>query len=294
MSHLTKTIGSNILVKYIALILILISPVLSFDKSIVMAKQVNNIIKAKMLIKGNFINPQRAKLKTGDKENAYFIRHITAHVNGNVVYDISLSPQFRQRNALILKFDYNYMGRGDILQVVVTDNKGKQTRLSTKIKNTKGKNDILTSKKSTLKARDYWKIKPKLWELINTEEAIKELYGTKKLKIGDINISLTKYTNYWYFAPIKISSKIKMKSIAIFSDDLTNPSHREKIPSIRAVISIPEGTSIIYSKSFYILTSGTCCEDSYIPITVVGIDKDENLHKKVFNTRLACSADCEM
>lgn len=259
------------------------------------AKQINNIVKTKILIKGDFINPYRAKLKTGNEENAYFIRHVTAQVDGDIVYDISLSPQFRQRNAFVLMFDFDYIGRSDTLQVIVTDNKGKQTSLSAKIKNTnKGKSHTLNSKKSTLKEKDYWIIKPKLWKITNTEEAIKELYGTKKPKVGDLNISLAGYTNFWYFAPIKISSKVRMKSIAIFSDDLTNPSYREKIPSIRAIISIPEGTSIVYSKSFNVLTSGTCCKDSHVPITVVGIDKDDNLHKVVFNAELACSADCEM
>jgi len=85
-----------------------------------------------------------------------------------------------------------------------------------------------------------------------------------------------------------------MKSIAIFSDDMVIPTHRDKRPSIRAVISIPEGTTINYEKRFYVLTSGTCCEDSFIPITVVGMDKDKKLYKAVLNTRLACSADCEL
>lgn len=258
------------------------------------AKQIDNIVKAKMMISGDFITPYKAMIETGNEKNAYFVRHITAQVDGDVVYDISLSPQFRPQRFIVLEFNFDYIGRGDTLLVIVTDNKGEQTRFSTRIRNSKGKDNTLNSKKSTLKSKDYWQIKPKLWELTTTKEAIKELYGTKKPQIGDLNISLTQYTEYWYFAPIKISSKIKMKSIAIFSDDLTNPSYRKKIPSIRAIISIPEGTSIVYSKSFYILTSGTCCEDSYVPITVVGIDKDDNLHKIVFNTELACSADCEM
>jgi len=69
-----------------------------------------------------------------------------------------------------------------------------------------------------------------------------------------------------------------MKSIAIFADDLRNSSYKERLPSIRAVISIPKGTSIIYGKNFSVLTVGSfyylpghsCPEDVYIPITVVG------------------------
>jgi|GEM_PF-5218507 len=283
--------------KYLLILFLVITHLLANNQTKfikIKVKQIDNIVKAKMMIRGDFTTPNQAKMYTGNEENAYFIRHVSAQVDGDIVYDISLSPQFRQRHSFILRFDFDYIGRGDTLQIIVTDNKGKQTSFSRKIKNSKGKNNTVNSQKFTLKSRDYWQIKPKLWELTNTKEAIKELYGTKKTKIGDLNISLAQYTKYWYFAPIKISSKIKMKSIAIFSDDLTNFSHKEKTPSIRAVISIPKGTTIVYGKSFYVLTNGSCCKDDYIPITVVGMDKDDNLHKAVLTTRLTCSADCEI
>ena len=140
-----------------------------------------------------------------------------------------------------------------------------------------------------------------LWKLTNTEEAIQELYGTKKPKVADINISISHYASM-DFTPIRISSNIRMKSIAVFADDLRNSSYTERIPSIRAVISIPKGTSIIYGNSFSILTVGSlyylpsnsCPEDVYVPITVVGIDKDEKIHKGVLKVKLYISGDCEM
>ena len=289
------------MIKYIGLIVILISQTLAFDKNIIMAKQVENIIKVKMLIKDDFMNPQIWENYKQGKENAYFIRNITAYINGDTVYNISLSPQFKQRGLIILKFNFKYIGRGDKLEVVVTDNKGKRTYLNTKIKNSMGKNNILSSSKSTLKEQDYWLIKPKLWELTNTEKAIQELYETKKPKVADINISISHYAGM-DFTPIHISSNIRMKSIAVFADDLRNSSYTERIPSIRAVISIPKGTSIIYGNSFSILTVGSlyylpsnsCPEDVYVPITVVGIDKDEKIHKGVLKVKLYISGDCEM
>jgi hypothetical protein len=256
------------------------------------AKQIDNIVKAKILFL-DVVSPPLAKFRTGNKKNAYFIKHVYATIGEDIVYDISLTHTFRQDQLLVLKFNFIYEGRGDTLNFFVTDNKDIQTTLSIKIKNSLGENSLLRSKRRSLKSINYWKKKPKLWNLTNTEEAIKELYGTNKGKPNVIDIAIIKLSEYGYYAPIKISSKAPMKSISIFSDDLTNVSHRGKIPSVRAIISLPYGTTINYS-TFYILTSGTCCEDNDIPITVAGIDTKGRVYKTILNARLVCSADCEM
>ncbi len=84
-----------------------------------------------------------------------------------------------------------------------------------------------------------------------------------------------------------------MRTIAIFSDDLTNYPQREKYPSIRAIISLPENTTIDFLP-FNILTLGTCCEDWNVPITIVGIDKEGHVYQTTVDATLICSADCEM
>ena len=126
--------------KYILILFLITTHLFANNQTeliMIKAKQIKNTVRTKILIKGDFINPYRAKRNTGNEENAYFIRHVTAQVDGDIVYDISLSPQFRQRNLFVLMFDFDYIGRSDTLQFIVTDNKGKQTSLSRKIKNSK-------------------------------------------------------------------------------------------------------------------------------------------------------------
>jgi len=285
--------------KSLLLLFLLTIHLFASDKTVLIkakAKQVNNIVKAMISIRG-VVAPGLARLRTGDEKNAYFIKHVHASIGEDVVYDISLTHTFRQEHVLGLKFDFIYEGRGDTLNFTVTDNKGKETNLSVKIKNSLGKNGALIPKRTTLKSINFWKEKPNLWRLTNTDEAIKELYGPNKTKTNVIDISVTKQSPFYYFVPISISSKVQMKSIAIFSDDLTEYPYRrkerKKFPSVRAIISTPKNTIINYS-SFYILTMGSCCVHDTVPITVAGIDEDGQVYKTILNTKLICSADCEM
>lgn len=58
----------------------------------------------------------------------------------------------------------------------------------------------------------------------NTDEAIKELYGVSKAIPNIINIIPKELNRYsvTYYVSLNINFKIKMSSIAIFSDDLSN------------------------------------------------------------------------
>lgn len=277
------------MVKHLILLFLLITQIFSFDQTRIKAKQIGNVIQAKTIIKTPMINIYQAKLRTGDENNADFIKHVSAQVDGDIVYEISLSPYLTPNP--LLKFNYTYQGRGDTLKLIVTDNKGRQTNFSAKIKDSLGKNDLLRSKRGS-KTIDFWKTKPKLWELTNTEEAIEELYGSNKAKENGIKVVIPYRGTKAYYVPIDISSKLALESIAIFSDDLTNRTYRGKIPSIRAIISISENTTVNYS--LYILTSGRCCVDKYVPLTVAGRDKNGQVYKTVLDAELLCSADCEM
>jgi len=255
------------------------------------AKQVNNIVKAKILITGDFRVPSVLK----NNEN-YFITRVMATIDGDIVYDISLSHTFQSSRRLqfVLKFNFLYKGRGNTLTFTLTDNKGKQFQYNIKIKNSLGKNDKLNSQTKIFKPIDYRKENPKLWEYTNTNKAIKALYGISKGTSNVININLDEYDSSLraYHVRFNIHSKIKMKTIAIFSDDLTNFPDRKKSPSIRAIISLPENTTVDFL-SFNILTLGTCCVDWSVPITIVGVDKDGHVYQTVMDATLYCSADCE-
>ncbi len=200
----------------------------------------------KILIKG-LISLRRAISSTGDENNIYFIKHVSANINGEVLYDISLSDTIRQENFLLLKFNFLFKNRGNTINIAITDSKNIQTLHSVKIKSSLAKNSSLNSKEEgELKAINYWVEKPTLWHLTDTQEAIKELYGVTEGVPGIINVSEFGLSEYSGYPIINITSKLHMKSIAIFSEDLYE-SFRGKVPSIRAIISLPEGTAIDYS-----------------------------------------------
>lgn len=262
------------------------------------AEQKENLVKAKILVRGDFLNPNRAKMKTGDEKNAYFIKHVTAQVNGDTVYNISMNYTFMHGRVFVLLFDFIYKGRGDTLHVTVTDNKGKKSILKIKIKNSLGEDSLLNSKKSICKSINLWEKKAKLFELTDTKDAIKELYKIENTKFNTRNIfdvEELRSTSY-YYSLMNIKTKIPVQSVSIFSDDFTSIPYRkdrDKVASIRAVFSIPEGTTINY-KSAYILTIATCCDISNVPITIVGMDREGKLYKTVVDARLNCSEDCAM
>jgi sulfur-oxidizing protein SoxZ len=95
-----------------------------------------NSMKIKVSSKGDakimFTHPMttydQALKKTGDRNNAEFIAHISATIiqgdKKTLVYDMSTS-QFLSKNPLI-KFSFNVPGvkKGDVLEVTYTDNKG--------------------------------------------------------------------------------------------------------------------------------------------------------------------------
>jgi len=74
----------------------------------------------------------QAKKKTGNKDDANFITHLTASVNGDLVFEVSTS-QFLSKNP-IFKFKFKGAQKGDILTMTWIDKKGNTKTSKTKIK----------------------------------------------------------------------------------------------------------------------------------------------------------------
>lgn len=97
------------------------------------AKSKKDQVNVKLLVQHEMSTYNQAKAKTGDRENANFITHISATVNGETVYDASTS-QFVSKNP-IFKFSFKGIGKkGDKLVVTWTDRKGVTETDSAKIK----------------------------------------------------------------------------------------------------------------------------------------------------------------
>ena len=99
----------------------------------VKAKLKNGVVKVKAMAKHAMMTYNMAEKKTGSRDNANFITHITATVNGETVLDMSTS-QFLSKNP-IFKFQFKGIGqKGDKVQLVATDLKGNVLKGKGKIK----------------------------------------------------------------------------------------------------------------------------------------------------------------
>jgi len=98
------------------------------------AKLKGDIVKVKALAKHDMTTYNQAEKKTGDRNNANFITHISASINGKVVFDASTS-QFLSKNP-IFKFQFKAAGvkKGDKLEMTWVDKKGNTKTDAGKIK----------------------------------------------------------------------------------------------------------------------------------------------------------------
>jgi len=97
------------------------------------AKLKNGVVKSKLMIKNPSMTYDQAKRKTGNRDDANFITHLSATVNGETVLDMSTS-QFLSKNP-IFKFEFKGIGaKGDKVEFLALNNKGKAYKGKAKIK----------------------------------------------------------------------------------------------------------------------------------------------------------------
>jgi len=106
---------------------------IKMDEITIRAKLRNGVIRVRVVITNPSITYNMAERKTGNRENADFITHFTATINGETVADFSTS-QFLRENP-IFKFRLKGIGaKKDTIQAIATDNHGKIYRGQTQIK----------------------------------------------------------------------------------------------------------------------------------------------------------------
>ncbi len=93
----------------------------------------NGIVKVKALASHEMTTFDMMQKKTGNRDDANYIEHISASVNGEVVWEASTS-QFLSKNP-IFKFQFKGIGaKGDKVVMTWTDRKGKTGTGKGKIK----------------------------------------------------------------------------------------------------------------------------------------------------------------
>ena len=100
----------------------------------VKAKLKKGVVKVKAMAKHDMTTYNQAEKKTGDRNNADFITHISGTVNGETVIDISTS-QFLSKNP-IFKFQFkgDTFKAGDKLEMNWVSRLGKKGKGKGKIK----------------------------------------------------------------------------------------------------------------------------------------------------------------
>jgi len=97
------------------------------------AKLKNGVVKMKVLVKNPSSTYNAAEKKTGNRDNANFLTHVTATLNGETVADFSTS-QFLSKNP-IFKFEFKGIGaKKDKIELVAMNNHGKTYKGKAKIK----------------------------------------------------------------------------------------------------------------------------------------------------------------
>lgn len=97
------------------------------------AKLKNGVVEVKAMAKHDMMTYDMAEKKTGSRDNANFITHVSGTVNGKTVFDMS-SSQFLSKNP-IFKFSFKGIGAdGDKLEMTWVDLKGNTVTSDTTIK----------------------------------------------------------------------------------------------------------------------------------------------------------------
>ena len=111
---------------------------------------------------------------------------------------------------------------------------------------------------ASLSADDYRKLKPKAWEAHTVDDAIKALYGTTEMIEKDVKLKLPKVASNGGAVPLKFSTKIPAKTVAVFQD--ANPE------AAVAVYTVGKYDMTSYSLKIKMGKSGT------VTIVVEGLD----------------------
>lgn len=98
----------------------------------VKAKLKGDTVEVKAMAKHDMTTYNAAEKKSGNREDANFITHITATCNGEVVFESSTS-QFLSKNP-IFKFDFKGAKAGDEVTMKWVDRKGGTGEGSTQVK----------------------------------------------------------------------------------------------------------------------------------------------------------------
>jgi len=265
------------MLKILSIILILSTSIYALNLSKCKAKLKNGIVQVKCIFKSSMIGEVEAKKRN---QVPQYIKHIVARENGKIVYDININDGFGKHP--FIKFQYKYLKSSSTLDLTVTDNTDKQTKISTKIKHsdvnsTIPDNGIIESSKN---------IDSSIWKVTKIEDAIETLYGSRLTHKSDNIKILSKDSTRMFIFPFSIKSNLDAQSLAIFIGG--------KSKVTLAVFSTVNDSPINY---YFTNVKSPVLEynkDITTAITVVVKDKEGKLHRADFPIEFisGCQSHC--
>ena len=217
-----------------------------------------DIVKVKMLIHSSMRGAK--KVKEGNKED--YINHVSVRVGNYIVYDASLSENLKSNP--IIEFEYPFKNRGKTLEFITTNNQGKKSYQTKKIKHTPDFKQLYIGSSKEQSFINYRDIKPDLWKKQTVNEAIVKLYGHTKTIDGKIEICSTPEGPY-HTVNVNVRAHVLLESLLILTD--TNPS------PVVALFHTTLDELINYKVPISMLKSG------YGHIIVIGKGLDGKLYK---------------
>jgi sulfur-oxidizing protein SoxY len=125
---------------------------------------------------------------------------------------------------------------------------------------------MLASLPMSLSAKDYRKVKPNVWKAHTVDDAIKAMYGSKKIEEKGVKIILPKVASNGGAVKVKFSTTISAKTISLFQD--VNPE------SAVAVFTVGKYDLSDYEVRMKMAKSGT------VTVVVEGLDGKLYVGKK--------------
>jgi sulfur-oxidizing protein SoxY len=210
--------------KYILALIIVFIPFIVFAQSETIrgqAIQNDTTVKVKILIDKREIEENNYRKPT------YFYTNLTASVNDEIVFNISMGPYIS--NDGIFRFEFENTMNAKAIQFYITDNKGKQKTASVPIvasqKPNKSNISFNTLKPITYTIKNHYREdNADVWKAKTPDEAMKNLYGSVHFIKEKIQIITPKLSGNNISHPVTIKSDIRLESIAVMLDTYENPT----------------------------------------------------------------------
>ena len=258
--------------QYLLLLILMTTQLFSIENIKYKVKQNNEVSKVKFYIENPMTGEEKAKKNNRKPE---YITRIIIEAKQQIIYDILTSPNISKNP--MFKFHFNSKFYSDTMKLTTVNNKNKKVHKELAKDSMHNKWKISDS---TID-HEYSLLDKDIWSITNMNEAIKMFSKNEKFIYEEnIKVTLPKLASDMSSVPMRITSSLKLESIAIFQD-------KNKYSTV-AIIKNPTYSLVDYSLR---LNMNFGCD---INIVVIAKGKDGKVYRKdSLLTGLASDMNCD-